>query len=114
MALYQLDINDSFLYGDLSEHVYMNLPPAYYTKNDTRVWKLVKFLYGLKQTPRKWKEKLYSSLFKIRLRKSINDYSLFIKTCGVSITVLLVYVDDIILSGSHEDEINKVKDFLKT
>lgn len=47
-------------------------------------------------------------------QQSISDYSLFIKKFENSITVLLVYVDDIILTGSHETELQKFKDFMKS
>lgn len=45
--------------------------------------------------------------------QSANDFSLFIKSDQVNIVILLVYVDDIILTGNSLEEINKVKDFLK-
>lgn len=57
-VLFQLDINNVFLYGTLDESVCMFLPQGYHTKGDTRLWTLLKCLYGLKQSLRKWNEKL--------------------------------------------------------
>ena len=112
--LYQFDINNAFLYGELEEDVYMTLPQGYHEEGDKRVCKLLKSLYGLKQAPRKWNEKLCSSLFKIGFKQSLNDYSMFVKTVNNAVVILLVYVDDIILTGNSEGEILKVKEFLKS
>ncbi|GKB46560.1 ribonuclease H-like domain-containing protein, partial [Tanacetum coccineum] len=107
-----LDVNNAFLYGDLHEDVYIDLPSGYYDPSETKVCKLVKSLYGLKQAPRQWNEKLTSVLSENGFVQSINDYSLFVKNDNGVILVLLVYVDDIVVTGNNIEEISKFKIFL--
>nr|GEW67643.1 ribonuclease H-like domain-containing protein [Tanacetum cinerariifolium] len=102
-----LDENYDSKGEDLEEDVYMNLPEGYGDKNDKRVCKLVKSLYGLKQAPRKWNEKLSSVLYEQGFFQSKNDFSLFTKHENDIVLILLVYVDDIIVTGNNLDEINK-------
>lgn len=112
--LYQLDVNNAFLYGDLYEEVYMSLPEGYFSSTDNRVCKLVKSLYGLKQAPRQWYEKLSKCLFDFGFLQSSSDYLLFTLTSSSIFLVLLVYVDDIVLTGNNKSEIHRVKQHLKT
>ncbi|PWA87032.1 ribonuclease H-like domain-containing protein [Artemisia annua] len=113
-SIFQLDVNNAFLYGELEEDVYMKLAEGFGDKDDKRVCKLVKSLYGLKQTPRKWNEKLTSVLKENGFVQSPNDFSLFIKNENDVMLVLLVYVDDIIITGNNVDEIDKFKKFLSS
>ncbi|GKB94661.1 putative RNA-directed DNA polymerase, partial [Tanacetum coccineum] len=61
-SLFQMDINNAFLYDDLEETVYITLPPGYFPDNETKVCKLNKSLYDLKQAPRQWNAKLTAAL----------------------------------------------------
>ncbi|GJW47000.1 putative RNA-directed DNA polymerase [Tanacetum coccineum] len=63
--LFQLDINNAFLYGDLSEDVYMTLPHGF-DNEKSKVCKLNRSLYGLKQAPMQWNAKLTKALIKHR------------------------------------------------
>lgn len=110
--LFQLDVNNAFLYGDLYEDVYMQLPLGYYEKNETRVCKLNKSFYGLKQALRQWNEKLTTALVENGFKQSLNDYSLYTKDTDGIFLALLVYVDDIVITGNNVSEIEKFKSFL--
>ena len=74
--------------------------------------KLIKYLYGLKQASRKWYEKLTSLLLAQGFKQANSDHSLFIKSSSSSFTILLVYVDDIILAGNSLDEFQNIKTIL--
>ncbi|GJW38349.1 ribonuclease H-like domain-containing protein [Tanacetum coccineum] len=107
-----MDVNNAFLYGDLTEDVYMIPPPGFFVKNEKRVCKLVKSLYGLKRAPRQWNKKLVETLPEASFLQSKDDHSLFVKNKDGKFLALLVYVDDIIITGNNNDEISKFKIFL--
>jgi hypothetical protein len=113
--LEQLDINNAFLHGDLNEEVYMSLPPGFEIPNSdcsSKVCRLHKSLYGLKQASRQWNHKLTTTLISLGYSQSQADHSLFVKASDSTFTALLVYVDDIVLTGNSMFEINYVKQIL--
>jgi hypothetical protein len=101
-AIKQLDISNAFLHGSLSEEVYMEQPKGFVDKkNPKMVCKLEKAIYGLKQAPRAWFHRLSSYLLDIGFTASLVDTSLFIFIAGNFKVFMLVYVDDIIITGTH-------------
>ncbi|GJY06363.1 ribonuclease H-like domain-containing protein [Tanacetum coccineum] len=112
--MFQLDIDNAFLYGDLNEVVYMKPPQGYYASDCNKVCRLKKSLYGLKQAPRQWNAKLTCALVENGFSQSKSDYSLFTKSDNGVFLALLVYVDDIIITGNDTSEIEKFKEFLRT
>ncbi|KAL4353691.1 hypothetical protein GQ457_06G010260 [Hibiscus cannabinus] len=105
-ALRQIDVNNAFLNGDLHEEVYMVQPPRYEHGDKHRfMCKWNKAIYGIKQAPRAWFEKLREYLISAGFCLSKSDSLLFVKRSGSSIMYLLVYVDDIILTGSDDSEV---------
>ncbi|GJY59893.1 ribonuclease H-like domain-containing protein [Tanacetum coccineum] len=107
--LYQLDVNNAFLYGDLVEDVYVTLPDGYNNVDKSKVCKLNKSLYGLKQAPRQWNATLTTTLAEHGFEQSKFDYSLYTKHRSGMFIALLVYVDDIVIIGSDVDGINEFK-----
>jgi Reverse transcriptase (RNA-dependent DNA polymerase) len=109
-TLYQMDVKNIFLQGILDEEVYMACPLGYKKVEDSNIMcKLNKSIYGLKQSSRAWYGKLSSYLISCNFKVSNVDHSLFSKrTCNFTI-IVLVYVDDIIITGNSMVEIKRVK-----
>jgi len=110
--LHQMDVNNAFLHGDLEEEVYMHMPPGFSSSSPTKVWRLRKSLYGLRQAPRQWFAKLSATLAHHAFVRSYTDYSLFTYHKGKVFLALLVYVDDIILTGNGPQACSEFKTYL--
>ncbi|RVW24879.1 Retrovirus-related Pol polyprotein from transposon RE2 [Vitis vinifera] len=101
-SLRQLDVNNAFLQGTLTEDVFMSQPPGFIDRDHPHhVCKLRKAIYGLKQAPRAWYHELRQFLLQFGFINSIADTSLFIFNNHGTILYLLVYVDDIIITGNN-------------
>ena len=110
--IHQLDVNNAFLHGELHEDVYMMVSPSVSTTRPNQCCKLLKSLYDLKQASRKWYEKLSLLLLSCGYQQAQADHSLFIKTEGNYFIALIVYVDDVVLTGNSTFEINNIKHIL--
>jgi hypothetical protein len=102
--LHQLDVKNAFLHGDLNETVYMAQPPGFESKGEY-VCHLKKSIYGLKQSPRAWFDKFSKAVVSHGMTRSQADHSVFFKKTKTGIVILVVYVDDIIITGSDKEGI---------
>lgn len=73
---------------------------------------IAKSPYGLKQASRQWFIKLSIALKSAGFHQSWTNYSLFVQACASKFIVLLVSVDDVILTGNSLEDIQDVKNFL--
>jgi hypothetical protein len=106
--LQQLDVNNAFLNGLLTEEVYMEQPPGFEASDKNLVCKLNKALYGLKQAPRAWFERLKATLLTFGFKSSRCDPSLFTLHTKTQCIFILVYVDDIIITGNSTTAIQQL------
>jgi histone deacetylase 1/2 len=108
----QIDVNNAFLNGVVQEEVYMAQPSGFEVSDKSLVCRLHKSLYGLKQAPRAWYDRLTHALLLLGFVKSKCDPSLLIHTQKGTSTYVLIYVDDILITGSSSQLINDLIDKL--
>lgn len=73
-------------------------------------WKKVQ--YDLKQSPRAWFERFHKAMISFGYKQTNTDHTIFIKHTNGKITVLIVYVDDIIIIGNNVAEVSELKNKL--
>ena len=112
--LQQYDIKNAFLHGDLKEDIYMTIPPGYGDSTTKgKVCKLQKALYGLKQSPRAWFGRFTQTMKTLGYKQGNGEHTLFFKRSSPTLlTLLIVYVDDIIITGNNSTEILSLEEQL--
>ena len=113
-TLDQLDVVTAFLYGVMKEKVFCNIPEGVEMDGDFDCLELVKAIYGLKQASRVWNETFDDFVCSIGFQVSAFDPCLYIKMVDGHCVLVLVYVDDVLVTGSSLDLIAQTKADLKT
>ena len=105
-TLQQFDVMNDFLHGELSEEVYMELPPGcmILETHSRKVCKLKKSLYGLKQSPRAWFGRFTKFMKAFGYHQTKSYHTLFLKKQHGKITTLIVYVDNMVITGNDHEE----------
>ncbi|KAL1193518.1 Retrovirus-related Pol polyprotein from transposon RE2 [Cardamine amara subsp. amara] len=111
-GLWQMDVKNAFLQGELEEEVYMASPPGY-DHEAGEVCRLRKAIYGLKQSPRAWYHKLSTCLREKGFKMSEADHTLFTRKGPTGIVAVLIYVDDLIITGDDIEGVSLLKRNLK-
>ncbi|XP_026420510.1 uncharacterized protein LOC113316568 [Papaver somniferum] len=106
-----MDVKNTFVHGELEEEVYMQPPPGL-PHAPNQVCKLRKDIYGLKQAPRAWFEKFSSAILEYGFTQSFYDSSMFTRSSSKGIVILLLYVDDMVITGSDLEGINNLQTYL--
>ena len=98
LELQQMDVETTFLNGDLVEEVYMDQPDGFSIKgNNHMMCKLKKSIYGLKQASRQWYLKFNDTITSFGFHEHIIDWCIYRKISGSKFIFLVLYVDDIFL-----------------
>lgn len=111
----QMDVKTAFLYGALKEEIYMIQPKGF--EKGTKVCKLEKSIYGLKQASKNWNECVSAFLKIFHLSPLKSDSCIFVNdemNIKGNMLILCIYVDDGLIVGNCSKTMNKCIDYMKT
>ncbi|KAL9274088.1 Retrovirus-related Pol polyprotein from transposon RE2-like protein [Drosera capensis] len=111
--LHQLDVKNAFLNGILEEEVYMTQPPRLVVQEEvSKVCRLKRSLYDLKQSQRAWFGHLSQALCQFGMTRSVSGHSVFYRHLQEKNIILIAYVDDLIITGDVAAGISTLMKFL--
>ncbi|KAJ0172339.1 hypothetical protein K1T71_012312 [Dendrolimus kikuchii] len=108
----QMDVKTAFLNGDLKENVIMEQPEGFVLKgeNKHKVYKLNKSIYGLKQAAKCWYDKINTVLTaKMGFKRSSVEPCVYFRNLQGRLSILALYVDDILLFTSSDADKHDIK-----
>jgi len=109
----QMDIKGAYLNGILQETVYMKQPEGY-EDGTGRVCKLIKTLYGLKQSGREWNKQLDEKLRSHGYKRLISDPCAYVRWDGDNVAIITVWVDDLLLFASNDTMMEHMKNSIES
>nr|GEU51147.1 putative RNA-directed DNA polymerase [Tanacetum cinerariifolium] len=110
---FALDVKNAILHGELKEEVYMEAPPGFSEHfKPGEACRLNKSLYGLKQSLRAWFGRFTLAMKRYGFKQSNSDHTLFLKNRKNRVTCLIIYIDDMVITGNDEEEIKTLKEGL--
>lgn len=113
-SICHMDVVTAFLNGTIKETIFMQQPPGFVADHQKHlVCRLRKSLYGLKQSPRAWYEEVDSFLRTIGCTRSALDPNLYFFFDGSQTAIILLFVDDLLLTGNSSSLISSLKQKLQ-
>jgi hypothetical protein len=113
LVVHQMDVKTAFLNRDLDEEVYMDQPEGFVLpRSEKKVCKLVKSLYGLKQTPKQWHEKFDTVILANGFKHNGTDKCVYYKFTSEYGVIVCLYVDDMLIFGTNMLGVCETKKYL--
>lgn len=115
LEVVQLDVKTAFLNGTIEGVIYMRIPDGIKVSEEikyTKVYRLLKALYGLKISPKRWYKKFKTVMTALGFVCDWNDPCLFIYKSGDIMVILLLYVDDMLLASNDGTKLQEVREKL--
>jgi transposase InsO family protein len=113
LKVQQMDVKGAYLNGILRERVLMRQPEGFGDGTD-RVCRLIKTIYGLKQSGREWNRELIRRMKTIGFEALWSDSCVFIRGSGDDLELITVWVDDLLIFTTSDECMTKLKQDLNS
>ena len=115
LSLYSVDVSGAYLYADLDKELYMDIPKGFTGYKPGKCVRLLKGLYGLKQSGKLWHQELVRVLVNFGLQQNPFEPGLFymVSADGQLILHVCVYVDDLLIGSNDDSYVRKFVDHLE-
>ena len=110
--IWKMDLKTTSLNGNLYEDVYMTQLEGFTSKDGSKVCKLQKSIYGLKQASRSWNIRFDKKIKEFGFSQYRDEAFVYKKVSGSAIVFLMLYVNDILLIGNNVSVLQSVKIWL--
>ena len=111
LVVHQMDVKTAYLNAPIDCQIFVVQPQGFSTPG--LVWKLKKSLYGLKQSGKNWNDHVHQFFMDSDFVRSDTDPCIYFKTDDEGFVTIILWVDDIVLSGTSLDYVEKIKQILK-
>lgn len=115
VPIHQYDVKTAFLNGVLDEDIYMEIPEGFVKEEkfrENKVLKLKRSLYGLSISPKCWYERLHKAITAVGLKRDPAEPCLYFWKENNDFVLLVVYVDDMLITGTEQSIVEKLKEEL--
>ena len=115
LELHQMDVKTAFLNGELDEEIYMDQPTGFVKEgNKHKVCKLLKSIYGLKQSSRQWYFCFQEVVLSNGFTMIDEDNCVYTKRSKGKFIIMSLYVDDILIAGNDKEFVMEIKAWLSS
>lgn len=110
LHVHQLDVTTAYLNSELHDVVYMQQPEHFVdVRHPKKVLRLNKAIYGLKQSGREWHSKLDGVLKNLGYKPCVGEPCLYSKNGQGKYNFITIYVDDLLIASTNEEDVMKIK-----
>ena len=98
-----LDVKTAFLYGKLDEEIYMEQPEGF-VKDSSKVWRLRRSLYGLKQAGLSWWRACTKLMTQdLGFKRCTSDAGIYVYKENNKTIIAIIYIDDALFMGNDKE-----------